>query len=112
MAQQPCETCQKYAGGCSWSRDFTPVPGWDATPIEKHGSVVIYSYEIHHCPEYVQDEPRNALERAERDGTEINRLGVCLMAKNGYTASEIARATGLDIRLVRALMEQYREAEQ
>ncbi len=33
---QPCWTCKKCYGGCSWSRkDPEPVPGWDATPTVK-----------------------------------------------------------------------------
>ena len=88
MAQQPCETCQKYAGGCSWSRDFTPVLGWDATPTEKRGSVVIHSYAIHHCPEYVPDPPRRV--KKEKRAYGIDRLAVLEMLSKDTPVSEIA----------------------
>lgn len=48
-AEQPCWTCLNCYGDCSWSRDFTPVKGWDATPSIKDDSV---SYKIKKCPEY------------------------------------------------------------
>ena len=31
-ANELCFLCDKACGGCSWSRDFTPVAGWTATP--------------------------------------------------------------------------------
>lgn len=32
-----CWTCQNACGGCSWSKSFTPVEGWDAKPTKhKH----------------------------------------------------------------------------
>ena len=60
---QPCWTCKKCYGGCSWSRkDPRPVFGWEATPTVKKGShtaSIMHSYAIHKCPEY------------EWDGTEV-----------------------------------------
>ena len=35
--------------GCSWSRDFVPVDGWDATKGKK-------GYEVHKCPKFIPDE--------------------------------------------------------
>ena len=56
---QPCWTCKKCYGGCSWSRkDPEPVPRWDATPTVKKGSrtaSIMRSYAIHSCPEYEWD---------------------------------------------------------
>ena len=59
---QLCWRCEKACGGCSWSRDFTPVPGWKAKPTkiisytanENGGRKKYYmdSYEIHECPEF------------------------------------------------------------
>ena len=53
---QPCWTCQKACGGCSWSRSFTPVKGWIAekTFIESNGEHA-NSYKIISCPEYIKD---------------------------------------------------------
>lgn len=56
---QPCETCKKCYGGCSWTEcingkvRFEPVEGWDATPI--YYGKELYSYQIHNCPEYESD---------------------------------------------------------
>ena len=60
--QTLCWTCQNACGGCSWSKRFIPVEGWDAkrrdvmkgqdhrTPNE--------SYFVISCPQYVPDKPR------------------------------------------------------
>lgn len=48
-----CWTCKNACGGCSWSRDFIPVEGWNAvkTQYMDCGNVVD-SYFIKSCPEY------------------------------------------------------------
>lgn len=57
-----CWDCRNALLGCSWSKHFIPVEGWDATPHmlyandKKH--VGVQSYEVHDCPEYVPDPPR------------------------------------------------------
>lgn len=57
-----CWDCRNALWGCSWSKHFIPVEGWDATPHmlyandKKH--VGVQSYEVHDCPEYVPDPPR------------------------------------------------------
>ena len=66
---QLCWDCQKACGGCSWSRDFTPVPGWKAKPTKiisytTNGSgrratkkkFYIDSFAVYECPEF---EPLN-----------------------------------------------------
>ena len=60
-AEQPCWTCRKYAGGCCWSRELKPIPGWRATKTIKFQGTCggLESYAIHECPEY------------EPDGTEV-----------------------------------------
>lgn len=60
MGMQKCWSCKKYAGGCSWSREFRPIPGWDATPRAyganpKYGVSAVNSYEIRDCPQYEWD---------------------------------------------------------
>ena len=50
---QPCWHCKKYAGGCSWSRDFTPVEGWTAEKVLMTSGTE--TYEIKECPELVSD---------------------------------------------------------
>lgn len=58
---QPCWDCTKACGGCTWSKDFTPIKGWVA---EKHISdrviyegktYIIESYKILKCPEFIDE---------------------------------------------------------
>ena len=51
-----CWTCKKACGGCCWSREFKPVPGWIAIPTHhptngEHAE----SYHVISCPEYRPD---------------------------------------------------------
>ena len=58
---QLCWSCQNACGGCSWSKSFTPVKGWKATPTKiKVAPEMPYcdSYLITACPEYIKDEKR------------------------------------------------------
>ena len=53
-----CWDCQNArAGGCSWSTDFTPVPGWEAeeTVVE-----CMRSYNVMKCPNFIRDEKKGA----------------------------------------------------
>ena len=68
-----CWCCAKATtGGCSWSRSFIPVEGWEATStIIKEGALLkkdengnitrdttprlSHSYKVHSCPEFVED---------------------------------------------------------
>lgn len=59
VGAQLCWTCKKACGGCSWSRKFEPVPGWEATPsVIYHGSGRqnnrrdIHTYHITGCPQF------------------------------------------------------------
>ena len=56
MKYQPCWTCKKCFGGCSWSRDFEPIPGWIATPntIPENGEHAA-TYKILYCPQYIKE---------------------------------------------------------
>lgn len=52
--EQICWTCKKCIGGCSWSRDFIPIEGWDAeldthTRVDANDSI---TYKIYDCPQY------------------------------------------------------------
>lgn len=53
-SEQLCCTCKNCYGGCSWSRDFTPVDGWDAIPtiIKQQWGKQIGSFAIRDCPLY------------------------------------------------------------
>lgn len=66
--EAPCWTCRKACGGCSWSKEFKPVEGWDATEnILADGT--LRGYEIRFCPEYEKDLPEDRLSRKiDEDG--------------------------------------------
>lgn len=46
-----CWDCQNACGGCSWSRCFEPVAGWEAKPSED-------SFFVINCPQFIPDEVR------------------------------------------------------
>ena len=74
-SDQPCWDCAKYYNGCSWSRDFTPLEGWVATPTYKAGVTrsdgtrypPMKSYHITYCPEFEPEERRATDEQDERE---------------------------------------------
>ena len=48
-----CWFCENADGKCEWSKNFKPVPGWDAAPrIIKDEEGDISSYHINSCPKY------------------------------------------------------------
>ena len=95
---QLCETCQNYAGGCSWTEvdeatgrvKFIPVPGWKAEPTVKFGKYKNFeTFKIIECPKYIKDPPRKNHETQKR-AYGLDRIEVLNMLENGYTPSEIA----------------------
>ena len=60
-----CFDCQKAVCGCSWSKNFTPIPGWTAEPSVLTGfGKRIETYHITECPEFVPDEDRKVSSQA------------------------------------------------
>lgn len=58
-----CWKCQKAVLGCSWARNYKPIPGWEAekTKIRNNPYVPeiwIESYCVIKCPEYEKDSPK------------------------------------------------------
>lgn len=49
---QLCWYCQNAIGKCSWSHDFTPIPGWTAIP-DTVGEKL--TYRIYRCPLFKED---------------------------------------------------------
>lgn len=50
-----CWTCKNACGGCCWSREFKPVPGWKAEKTFIPSNVGHEeSYKIIECPEYIR----------------------------------------------------------
>ena len=66
-----CIDCEKACGGCSWSKDFTPVPGWTATPVVRRvwtkldKKKIVHNcetYSITACPLFERTKPRKDIE--------------------------------------------------
>lgn len=64
-----CFKCQRACGGCSWSADFEPVPGWTAEPALLNGG--IETYHITACPLFLPDKPRAAMSKRELTAMEV-----------------------------------------
>lgn len=52
-----CWLCEKAGGKCSWSKDFTPVEGWEAKPTKVKADSAsqhqyIDSFIVYECPEF------------------------------------------------------------
>lgn len=60
-SMQICSVCAKAAGQCSWSKNFTPVFGWQAKKtlirhiVNGKRDLDIESYKIDYCPEFLYD---------------------------------------------------------
>lgn len=69
-----CFNCQNACGGCSWSEldpdtrkpRFEPVPGWTAKPVLLHVAtskkkpIIIETYRVTACPQFIPDAARKA----------------------------------------------------
>jgi hypothetical protein len=59
-----CWSCERATGFCSWSRNFEPVPGWEAEPTEVKNTYkkgyfeMVASYDVKACPLYIKDNKR------------------------------------------------------
>lgn len=54
-----CWDCKNACGGCSWSRNFTPVAGWNATEgavkvMCQKSQRYVQTFFVHSCPEFVR----------------------------------------------------------
>lgn len=54
--ESKCWDCKNCYGGCSWSREFKPVNGWEAieTNLPSNGAYAT-SYKVIECPEFIED---------------------------------------------------------
>ena len=57
QSAQPCWDCVNACGGCAWSREGKPVPGWEAEQTSilcctGRQAVRTESYKINFCPEF------------------------------------------------------------
>lgn len=99
MHENPCWTCQKACGGCSWSRSFSPVPGWRANKTKKRGQGgtkggYIESYYIRSCPEYDPEPKRDIPEERGGQRLKYDIDKVMLLTRAGMTEADICRKMG------------------
>lgn len=54
--QTLCWECKNACGGCSWSKNFEPVAGWNALPttLKSCSGRIEQSYLVRSCPKYVE----------------------------------------------------------
>lgn len=52
-----CWDCERACCGCSWSRNFEPVVGWKARPvnIKQRGAQTTGSFIVYECPGFKRD---------------------------------------------------------
>ena len=91
--ENPCWTCQKACGGCSWSRSFSPVPGWRANKTKKRGQGgtkggYIESYYIRSCPEYDPEPKRDIPEEKGGQRLKYDIDKVMLLTRAGMTEAQ------------------------
>lgn len=113
--KQLCWDCEKACGRCSWSKNFTPVPGWKAIPTkiqaDNHSKYThVDSFDIYECPEFeLMEEIKRRIangrkiaekqysKKPEDDVVEkIKRLRI----EGHHTFREIAEIVGYDERTV------------
>lgn len=76
MTNELCFSCDNACGGCSWSREFKPVPGWTAEPsLIWVGDRQMDSYHITDCPEFAADKP---LMEMTKDSIDFDKMGQAL----------------------------------
>lgn len=54
MASSICWKCNNTCGGCSWTREYRPVPGWQADEkiIKSSKGKIVKSYIVKKCPDF------------------------------------------------------------
>ena len=52
-----CWACQNCFGGCSWSKDFQPVEGWNVKPttVQRQPRDITQSYLVYSCPQFIPE---------------------------------------------------------
>lgn len=55
-----CWDCKRAVLGCSWSKSYTPVPGWNAiktqiAAYDKDRKIYYESYKVLECPLFEAD---------------------------------------------------------
>jgi len=70
-----CWNCENACCGCSWSRQFKPVPGWKAieTNIKYKDNQTTRSYIVQSCPQFKQDSTEFGLKWVNKKNEIIRR---------------------------------------
>ncbi len=73
---QLCWECQNALGGWSWSKNFTPVPGWKAKKVYlRHATRGwldrVETYKVIECPEFRKDKKKRKAEWLEENEMEL-----------------------------------------
>lgn len=70
-----CWECEKACGRCSWSKSFTPVEGWKATPTkvradQQSRNQYVDSFDVYECPEFEPLKVFNNRREAKKESIE------------------------------------------
>ena len=87
-----CLACNNAYGGCQWSRDFIPIPGWDAirndlvdtAPYHRE----IESYTVLDCPEFELD-PRFSSEYQKYSPENVRRAVLARKQRRGQQHADM-----------------------
>ena len=114
--EQPCWSCRKACGDCSWTEvdpetgqiRYEPIRGWDAEQVEFQGGRGLgNTYKIYECPEY-DKEPERATSAEETKFLLLERVSE--LYKDGCLPQEISEELGIQTRRVLQYLEEAREA--
>lgn len=91
-----CQICARKVGTCSWERDFTPVPGWDAIPtkIMMNSGVRERSYCVLRCPLFVEPKTRQVKDVIKRKTTKIVAVNIETGETREYATIKAAASDG------------------
>lgn len=91
-----CWRCGNATGGCSWSRDFEPVPGWNALErpvMTKNGECRAKSFLVLWCPEFRAESVKDWTARREINEEGLYRMigQMLIEMKSEYREDRTAR---------------------
>jgi hypothetical protein len=76
-----CFDCDRACGGCSWSRNFEPVPGWTAQKVSlnmgnsaRRKQRYTITYSITACPLFTPDPLGRTEEQDHTDGNYMTKF--------------------------------------
>ena len=83
-----CWKCGNACGGCRWSRDFEPVPGWVAVPT-RIGHYGLESFLVMRCPQFREEAVKtySSPDQLDSDGAEKLVQAIIRTAADDYRES-------------------------